>query len=54
MAKYDGWILKNKWGSLLLWTAGSTRREVTMKLRRRENWKKEGHKIVKIKLIEVN
>lgn len=58
MAGYDGWVVKNKWGSLLFWTFMSTRKEViTRKIgidRWEKAWKPRGHKIVKIKFVEVN
>ncbi len=53
MAKYDGWIVKNRWGSLLRWTMGYTIRGVKRKVPHLEAWKKEGHKIVKFKIVEV-
>lgn len=51
MAKYDGWVIKNKWGSLLHWTFCETRKQVNEKL----GWrvKSQGHKIVKVKIVEV-
>lgn len=50
--KYDGWVIKNKWGSLLFWTFCETREKVRKKVR----WRVEsqGHKIVKVKLMEVS
>jgi len=64
MPKYDGWALKNKQGSLLIWTVGYTRREVLNKLgcedvlNKLSDWERteireQGCKIVKVKLIEV-
>ena len=57
MAKYDGWLLKNKWGSLLFWTFCLTRREVIDKKigvdRWEKAWKHQGHKIIKVKFMEV-
>ena len=52
MEKYDGWIIKDKRGSFLLWTLGRTKSEVTGN-RNLKVWKKMGHKIVKVKLMEV-
>lgn len=52
MAKHDGWVIKNKWGSLLYWTFCERRYKVAAKV----NWrvKSQGHKIVKVKLVEVD
>jgi len=49
--KYDGWVIKNKWGSLLSWTFAETREAVKIKV----SWRIEsqGHKLVKVKLVEV-
>ena len=51
MAKYDGWVIKNKWGSLLFWTLCETKEAV----KRKVSWRiaSQGHKIVKVKLVEV-
>ena len=54
--KYDGWIVKNKWGSLLKWTFADTRRETIAKTNRGMGWdyfKRIGCKIVKVRLVEV-
>ena len=57
MKKYDGWILKSKGGSLLMWTFETTRREVITKKigidRWEKAWKHQGCKLVKVKLMEV-
>ena len=48
MAKdYDGWIVKNKWGSFLMWTFCETKSETIRKVNWKA-WKKAGHKIVKV------
>jgi len=49
---FDGWVIKNKWGSLLSWTFCETKKEVNIKM----NWrvKSQGLKIVKVKLLEVD
>lgn len=54
---YDGWVIKNKWGSLLFWTFGLTKRDVLSKMND-IGWFKEGFKegevqVVKVKFIEV-
>ena len=53
--KYDGWIVRNKWGSFLLWTMGYLKRDVIKIVGKEEwrSWNKEGHQIVKVKLVEV-
>lgn len=55
--KYDGFAIKNKWGTILLWTAAYLKRDVIKKLGGlkdyQERWKKHGHKIVKVRLVEV-
>ena len=53
MAKYDGWIFKNKWGSLLMWTISQTKYGVKRNAPNWREWLKQGHKIVKVKLMEV-
>jgi len=53
MKKYDGWIIKNKWGSLLMWTMALTKYGVKRKVPNWKEWIKEGHKLVKIKLVEI-
>ncbi len=53
MAKHDGWIMKNKWGSLLLWTIGLNKKDVKREVPNWREWIKEGHKIVKVKFVEV-
>lgn len=55
MAKYDGWILKNKWGSFLSYYFANRRRDVVERIGslRWEAWKHQGCKIVKIKFVEV-
>ena len=51
--KYDGWIVKNKWGSLLMWTIGGTRSEVKYNINHCD-WKlQKAFKIIKVKLMEV-
>ena len=51
MAKYDGWVIKTKEGSLLFWTFGKTRKET----RKKVYWvvESQGHKLVKVKFMEV-
>ena len=54
--KYDGWVLKNKWGSLLFWTFGNTRRETIAKANQGMGWpyfEKLGCRLVKVKFMEV-
>ena len=53
--KYDGWTVKNKWGSLLPHFFNKKRSEVIEQLGVRvwKEWEKIGHKIVKVELIEV-
>jgi len=56
MAKYDGWILKNKRGSLLPYFLKHTRRQVIEQIgidRWEKAWKHQGLKIVKVKFVEV-
>jgi hypothetical protein len=55
MAKFNGWIFKNKWGSFSIYFSANTRKEVIQKigLDRWEAWKAQGHKIVKFKIVEV-
>ncbi len=53
MGKYDAWIVRNRCGSLLLWTIGGTRREVKYNINHCD-WKlQKTFKIVKVKLVEV-
>ena len=56
MAKHHGWILKNKWGSFLSYYFSSRRRDVIERIGslRWETWRAEGHKIVKVKYVEVD
>lgn len=51
--KYDGWVFKNKWGSLLMWTFGKTRKECRRKVNYWREWEVSGHKPVKVRLVEV-
>ena len=55
MAEYDGWTVKNKWGSLLPHFFKYRRRQVIEQLGvdTWKAWKNKGHKIVKVKLVEV-
>ena len=56
MAKYDGWMLKNERGALLVAYFGYTRRHIILEqigAKRWEAWKHQGCKIVKIKFVEV-
>lgn len=57
MNKFDGWILKNPHGSLLIWSAAWRRKGVASRINELggdwEDSKKQGCKIVKVKLIEV-
>ena len=53
MEKYDGWIVKNKWGSLLFWTFATTRREVKQKIAH-VGWRNQkDFRIIKVKFVEV-
>jgi len=53
--KYDGWAVKNKWGSLLPHFFNEKRSEVIEQLGVGvwKEWKKIGHKIVKVRLVEM-
>ncbi len=55
MAKYDGWVLKNKWGSFVSYFFAERRRDVAKRIGslRWEAWRAEEHKIVKVKFVEV-
>ena len=57
MKKYDGWIIKSILGELLLWSFRRTRKKLIAELDGEhgnyQDWKDDGHKIVKIKLMEV-
>ena len=55
MRKHHGWTIKNKWGSLLPYFFGYKRKDVIEKLGADiwKEWKKEGHKLVKVRLEEV-
>lgn len=53
MKKYDGWVIKNKWGSLLFWTFAPTRKELIAKCKLWKTWKKLDCKLVKVKLVEI-
>ena len=53
MAKYDGWIFKNKWGSLIIWTLRCTRKETRQAVSDWKAWERLGHKTIKVKLVEV-
>ena len=53
MAKYDGWIVKNKHGNLIIWTFGDTKRELIDRVAMWESLQKKGNQIVKVKLVEV-
>ena len=55
MPEYDGWTVKNKWGSLLPHFFNYRRRDVIKELGVDiwKAWKRIGHKIVKVKLVEV-
>ena len=57
MAKYDGWTLKNKRGTLLTYYFAENRSEVIRNKigvdRWEKAWKHQGCKIVKIKFMEV-
>ena len=51
MANFNVWIVRNKWGSFLLWTLASTRKEVRRKICDWKGWAKKGHKIIKARLV---
>ncbi len=55
MDKHHAWILKNKWGSYVLYFSAPTCKGVVEKIgkARWEAWKAEGHKILKVKFVEV-
>ena len=55
MQKFNCWIVKNKWGSFLVWTIAIYKRDVIDIIGKEKwpEWKKQGHKIVKIKFVEV-
>lgn len=56
MAENNGWAIKNRWGTILLWTVGYLRKDVIEKVgglqAYEEDWRDRGHKIIKIKLVE--
>lgn len=55
MKKYDGWTLKNRYGSLLFHYLKYTRKGVIREIGvdRWLGWKEQGDKIVKVRLVEV-
>ena len=56
MEKYDGWAIKTKEGRLLMWSASRTRTELVQEIAGEDYWRvqrREGAKIVKVKLVEV-
>ena len=54
MREYEGWALKNKYGTILLWTVGRRRKDVLNKFNRNlKELKKIGYKIVKVRIIEI-
>lgn len=58
VSKYDGWAMKNRYGSILQWTFRELKREVILLIGGleiyHEEWIGESHKIVKVKLVEVD
>ena len=53
MKKYDGWCVKNKYGTLLIWTFRDTKKEVKDTVNRWQVLREGNVKIVKVKLVEV-
>jgi len=54
MKKHNGWVLKNRWGSLLIWSAGYRKIDVLDKVGRNlKALKNEGCEIVKVRLTEI-
>ena len=58
MKKFDGWMLKNRRGSLLMWSISWLRKDVIEKINKFDDnrWKdlrKDGCKIVKVRMVEV-
>lgn len=53
--KFEGWVVKNKWGSLLPYFFRRRRKDVIKQLGAAlwKEWEKEGTKIVKVRLVEV-
>ena len=57
--KYDGWAIRNREGSLILWSFQETKEEMIRKFESRydDHWEtlkeKYGFRIVKAKLVEV-
>lgn len=50
---YDGWVIKNNYGSLLARTFALLKKDIKRGFPRWREWEKDGHKIVKVKLVEV-
>ena len=55
MQKFNAWIVKNKWGSFLIWTVDWRKKDVIEKIGKEKwpEWRKQGHRLVKIKFLEV-
>lgn len=55
MENFDCWIVKNKWGSFLEWTVATSKRAVIEKIGKEKwsEWRNLGHKIIKVKFMEV-
>jgi len=54
MREGEGWALKNKYGTILLWTVSYKRKDVLNKFNRNlKELKKIGCKVVKIRIIEI-
>lgn len=54
--EYDGWAIKNKEGRLLMWSATRTRTNLVQEIAGEDYWRirrRQGEKIVKVKLVEV-
>jgi len=54
MQKHNGWVLKNRYGSLLIWSASERRKGVLEKADESlKELKSEGCEVVKVRLTEV-
>ena len=54
MAKYDGWVLKDKYGDLWCGTFCATEREAKAHLRDSKQWQGRYRlKVIQVKLVEV-
>jgi len=53
---FSAWAIKNKWGSILVWTVGELKKDVIESVGGlpdyQRHWRDNGHKAIKIKIIE--